>query len=165
MDILFVWNATISPLYEWRIKCIRRAMEVYPDASFKVITQLKEFFGMEIISLVEVLRFLREYKIDLDNPLMFADYARYYWLSIYPNTLYIDTDAFCISPIPTLKGIGHDDYWAIWNGNDLEGVKEILERHEDKQVLLHTPKLLASRGTNLSCYFDHKPAWRRYVQL
>ena len=163
MDILFIWVTVGSPLYEWRLKCIRRAVEVYPDANFKVITNLKEFFGFKIIDAYEILENLKVFNVDFNDPIWFSDYARYYWLCRYPNTLYLDTDTFCLSPIPELKGIGHADYWAIYNGDDLAGISEVLNNHNNKRALLHTPALLAERGTNLSQYFDHKPFWRDFI--
>jgi hypothetical protein len=162
MNILFIWTGVTRPLYEWRIKCIRRALEVYPDANFKVITTLNEFFGMEVIDAREILDKLNEYDVDIQDPIFFSDYARYYWLARNPRTLYIDTDALCTTPIPEANDIGHDDYWAIWNGDDLNGIQEVLNQHGGQRHLLHTPQLLAKVGRNLSQYFIHKPSWRKY---
>ena len=163
MNVLFIWNSTISPLYEWRCKCIRRALEVYSDAKFKVITQLTEFFGIEIVPLYEVARHMQKYNIQLSRPVMFADYARLFWLARNPDTLYIDTDAFCIKPIPQSPTIRYADYWAIWNGNDLKGIQEILDQHGGKEMLLHTPRLLAAKGKSMIEYFEHKPYWRKLI--
>ncbi len=163
MDILFIWVTVGSPLYEWRLKCIRRAMAVYPHANFKVITTLKEFFGFKVIDAYEILENLKGFNIDINDPIWFSDYARYYWLSRVPNTLYIDTDTFCTAPIPLIKGIGHADYWAIWNGEDLRGIADVLSKHNDQRMLSHTPDLLAERGKNFSQYFEHKPEWRGFI--
>jgi hypothetical protein len=163
MNILFIWNATISPLYEWRNKCIRRALEVYPDAKFKVITQLTEFFGIEIVSLHEVVRHMEEYNIRLDNTVMFANYARLYWLARHANTLYIDTDTFCIKPIKQSPTIQYANDWAIWNGQELESIQDVLDQHGGKEILLPTPELLPAKGKSMIEYFDHKPAWRKLI--
>lgn len=163
MDILFIWVTVGSPLYEWRLKCIRRAVEVYPGANFKVITTLKEFFGFEVIDAYEVWQNLKIFNVDITDPIWFSDYARLFWLARNPNTLYLDTDTFCISPIPVLKGIGYSNYWAIWNGQDLSGIAEVLDNNNGEQALLHTPKLLAERGKNLSQYFVHKPEWSKFI--
>jgi hypothetical protein len=165
MNILFIWTGVTKPLYEWRIRCIRQAMKIYPEAKFQVITTLKEFFGMQIIDANEILDKLNDefsIGINLTDPICFSDYARYYWLARNPKTLYIDTDAFCTLPIPETMEIGHDDYWAIWNGTDLNGISNILAQHAGKRILLHTPKLLAMVGRNLAQYFIHKPVWRNY---
>lgn len=165
MTILFIWDGVTKPLYEWRIKCIRRTMQIYPEAKFQVITTLKEFFGMEIINANEILDKLNDefcLNLSLSNPIGFSDYARYYWLAKNSRTLYLDTDTFCLSPIPETSDIGHDDYWAIWNGDDLNGISGILALHGNAWYLLHTPELLSKVGRNLSQHFIHKPVWRNF---
>ena len=165
MNILFIWTGVTKPLYEWRMKCIRRALTIYPTAHFQVITTMKEFFNMQVIEANDISNNLNDefsIGITLHDPICFSDYARYYWLARNPQTLYIDTDVFCVSPIPEIQDIGHDDYWAIWNGNNLKGIQDILAQHDEKRYLFHTPKLLATVGRNFSQYFIHKPIWRNY---
>ena len=164
--VLFIWIGNNTPLYEWRTKCIRRAMEVYPDFNFKVITGLKSFFGFETIKLEPIFEAIKEYNvrpISDGHHMNFSDYARYYWLSNHPNTLYLDTDTWCIKRMPIIPGLGNMEYEAIWNGEDLESIKRVLGQHNNKEILLHTSRLLSQIGTNLSEYFEHKPLWsKRY---
>jgi len=50
LKILFIWYGLREPLYTFRHECIKRAMELYPEAEFQCITHLEKFYGMEIIS-------------------------------------------------------------------------------------------------------------------
>jgi hypothetical protein len=157
MDILFIWTGSKIPLYEWRTRCIRRAVEIYPEANFKVITTLKGFFNMEIIDAVELNKEMAEYKLDVHSGVMFSDYARYYWLSKNPNTLYIDTDVWCVKPMPEIEGSGNCNYWMIWNGNNTEIMKELLDTHDYRGSLVHTVVPLSQAGVQMGEYFEHKP--------
>lgn len=164
MNILFIWLGLRGPLYEWRIRCIRRAIEVYPLAHFQVITTLPEFFGFEIIDAGIYLQTLKVYGIyDLSDHLQYSDYARLRWLSDNPNTLYMDTDTWAIKHIPITDKMGFAKFEAIWNGGDLEEILRVLAMAQGERLLYH----LANKfdGHNLKEYCEHRPRWaRKYIK-
>lgn len=152
MNILFIWIGRKSPLYEWRTMCIRRALEIYPNANFQVITMLKSFFNMAIIDPYDV-------GIDLDETMVYSDYVRLDWLSRHPNTLYLDTDTFCMKPMPLTRGMGSAGFEAIWSGHDQDKIREVFYSRGEKKLLY--PLAQKFKGHNLADYFEHKPLWSK----
>lgn len=76
--------------------------KLYPDAEFCCITKLKEFMGMKIIPWEEIedlmLRFFQwnEIPYHLNHWMCFSDWARFFFLGSYPDTLYLDTDCWIL---------------------------------------------------------------------
>lgn len=161
MDILFIWYGKLEPIYGWRDTCIRRALELYPEANFKCITTLKEFYGMELIdanALCEEME-AEGYYSDMENFMVLSDEMRFWWLARNKNTLYMDTDTFCIKPfepcpLPRKSGIE-----ALWNGEDLEPFAEILTKRIKGNFFVHIEPELEIESMN--DFFEHKPRWAK----
>jgi len=164
MNILFIWLGKTEPLYEWRTMCIRRAKEVYPDANFKCITHMRAFFCMELINPSEI--DLSEYNANEDNYCGWSDYARLWYLSKHPNTLYMDTDTWCNERMPFSPECGNAGFEAIWNGTELDKMKAVLNRHNNRRLLYRLGNDLTRVGRDLNKYFKHKPLWaKKYRQI
>ena len=101
----------IEPLYDWRVMCIRRAKEIYPDAEFTVISQMKNFYGMKIIKPENY-----DVGVSPDRPIEYSDHARLKWLSENENTLYLDSDTWCKEPYKFGDNMGSAYFEAIWSG-------------------------------------------------
>jgi len=160
-DILYFWRFGEDKLDPWRKHCIERALKIYEGCNFKCITTEKEFYGMETISPDY---WVDKYDISLESFIPLSDRIRFDYLSEHPNTLYMDTDVWCNKKIQGNKGIEFMSIEAIWNGNDLEGIKRIFsKRNNPKGFLLHLKTEMAKEGTELHGYFEHKPKWRKKI--
>jgi len=158
MQVLFIWFGLLGPLYEWRDSCIKRAMEIYPDAKFKCITTYREFYGMEVIdayALAEEMNKLGYYAdMDRDKYLATSDEMRFWWMLHYPNCLYLDTDTWCEKPILRNKQPGKMSIEALWSGEDKQPFQDILDIRVKGQLFVsHRNDLKAE---DLSEYFTHK---------
>lgn len=154
MNILFIWS--YGPLDVWRDKCVKRAMKIYPKANFICITADSEFYGMATVPFEH---WIEKYNIPMSDMMGLSDYIRFDYLSENPDTLYLDTDTYCTKKMPFLEGIGYKSIEAIWNGKDLEGIKEIFSHHNCQQILWHLRDHMT--GTYLHDYFEHKPLWAK----
>lgn len=158
MEVLFIWFGLREPLYDWRISCIKRAKAVYPDAKFKCITTWKEFYGMEVVPAYPLAEELNRHGFYADmHPDKYrqtSDEMRFWWLTHYPNTLYLDTDTWCESPIERSRKPGKMSIEALWSGEDAQPFKEILEIREKGEFFVRYNKDL--RAEDLSEYFTHR---------
>jgi len=164
MDILFIWFGKSDPLYEWRDACIRRAFEMYPEANFKCITTLKDFYGMELIDANELCTKMESegYYSDIDNFMALSDEMRFYWLARNKNTLYLDTDTYCserfeLSALPRKAGIE-----ALWSGDDCGPFEIILKIRDKGQFFINLESTLNIAEMNHA--FEHKPQWSRELR-
>lgn len=164
MNILFIWYGLVEPLYEWRHKCIARALEVYPDANVTVITCLKDFYGCDVVDAREVIEemAIEGYEVNINNFVLTSDVMRFWWLSKHPNTLYMDTDTWCIKPMPITKEPGKVAIEALWNGEDTKTFGDFLDARDlTKHFVTQERKLQINL---LDEYFVHKPFWAKEIR-
>ena len=161
MNILFIWIGMVEPLYDWRSRCIFRAKEMYPDAKFYCVTTLKDFYGMEILDAVDIAEKMKVqgYYGDITQFIPFSDALRFWWLSKQSNTLYMDTDTWCIKPFEPQEEPGKVGIEAIWNGNDKTTFKDFLDRRKNGEIFVGYRDELDI--DDLSEYFEHKPEWSK----
>ena len=162
------------------MRCIQRATEVYPDAQFVAITNKPEVFPecFRFITCAEdkeELLDVYDTKDDRDrinrHYIFFSDYARMHYLANNPDTLYIDTDTYCLKRMPKLNPgvVGSRQFPCnndvIYNNDNIHLMWELMERrHEIKdqidrrQNLVPLIKLLAwdVNAINLTKWFGHK---------
>lgn len=145
LNILFIWVGNEIPAFN--LGCIMRAREIYPNAHFKIITdQIIPFEWMEII----------EAKINnFKSPQLYSDYMRIVHLAEYPNTLYLDTDAYCLRPIE-LNCLGNAGIWAIYNHNNLELMRDILRQLNEYPSPYYYGKILEINSTYIGDCFIHR---------
>lgn len=157
MKILYIWYGIHEPLYHYRDKCIRRALELYPDAHFQVITNLDTFYGMEVISNNDVRAQMEEqgYYTHKRDYLRTSDEMRFWWLSQHKNTLYLDTDTWCKEPMPVSPEPGKLAIEALWTGEDTSQFANMLATRERHSLYITLEKKLELR--DLSKYFEHTP--------
>jgi len=161
VNVLFIWFGKLEPIYGWRDTCIRRAKELYPEANFKCITNLKEFYGMELINADELCSQmeLEGYYSDTDNFMALSDEMRFYWLANHKNTLYMDTDTYCVErlelgALPRKMGIE-----ALWSGDDLKPFEDMLKLRTKGQFFIDLESDL--KLDEMKGYFEHKPLWSK----
>lgn len=124
-----------------------RARKIYPDACFKLITdQYPPFHWIEKVE---------AYKKKFKSPQLYSDWARIKFLSENPYTLYLDTDAYCIKPIPFEKP-GNAGIWAIYNCNIVSLMKNILHQIEVNQSPFYYGNILKFSFSRINSYFEHK---------
>jgi hypothetical protein len=97
MNLLFVWDGK-REIPQDRKACVQSALSLYPDAKAFCITKQSEFMGMTVVpwenAKGQMAAFLRIPKDTYawNDPMTFADWARFWFLAQNPNTLYLDTD-------------------------------------------------------------------------
>jgi hypothetical protein len=97
MKILYVWDGK-RDLPQARKACVHSTACLYPDAEIFCITKASEFLGYRVISWdrlkAQMAAFLGVPKDTYawNDPMTFADWARFYFLAMNPGTLYLDTD-------------------------------------------------------------------------
>ncbi len=181
MKVLMFWqNMGVHDAY--RMLCIRRVTEVYPSAEFIAITDFPEFFPecFQILDLDIVINELmctytdKQDHIDMQSHYVFvSDYARMHFLSIHPNTLYLDTDTYCAKKMPEFplgfvgsrKNPCNND--VIYNNDRPDIIKDLMERRHmfrPKPNLVPLMSLLQwdVNAINLSNFFAHK--WQHTVR-
>ena len=161
MNILFIWIGMVEPLYDWRHRCIFRAKEMYPDAKFQCVTTLKEFYGMEIVDAREVAEKMEEqgYYGDITQFIPFSDALRFWWLSKQKNTLYLDTDTWCKTPLNPHPNAGKAGIEALWNGENTSVFKDFLDKRRSGEIFVGYRNELDI--DDLTEYFEHKPKWAK----
>jgi hypothetical protein len=98
VKILYVWDGH-RDLPPERLESIEATRALYPDADFFCITKLKAFMSFTVVPwfdlMEEMIRFLGFSSMPWrwNEWMCFSDWARFYWLGMNPNTLYLDTDA------------------------------------------------------------------------
>ena len=158
MNILYCYLGLKEPLYEWRIMCIRRTFELYPDATYHCITNFRQFFGMRRVNPERIAQ-ETGYKHGMQKHASFSDYARLWYLSKHPNTLYLDIDTWCEKPMPITDKMGNVYFEAIWNGTECDKIKEVYDMNNGEIYLHPLGHQLSKRGGDLSEYFTHNPDW------
>jgi len=164
MDILFIWFGKVEPLYAWRDACIRRAFELYPEANFKCITTLKDFYGMEIIDAEEVAAKMKSegYYSDIDNFIALSDEMRFWWLARNKNTLYLDTDIYCVDKFNTDNTPKKSCIEALWNGDNYLPFIKILETRAKGELFIDIEEKLDIE--DMSECFEHKAKWGKKLR-
>jgi hypothetical protein len=155
MNILLIWIGEQEPLDEWRNKCVSQVKMMYPRAKFNVITKLKEFYGMNCIHPETF-----PVGVSTDDYISYSDYARLKWLSENEDTLYIDTDTWCVEPYKFTDKMGSAFFEAIWSGKETQKIKAVYDKAEGR-TLMKLGQDLDKSGENLHKYFDHRPKWAR----
>jgi hypothetical protein len=100
MNLLFIWDGRNS-LPESRAEGIKRTLDLYPEAIPYCITRNKSFVSerFQIIPwdplLIEMADYFafKQMPYRWHEPVTFSDWARFYWLALHGDTLYLDTDA------------------------------------------------------------------------
>jgi len=164
LNILFIWFGLVEPLYKWRDICISQALELYPDAHFQCITTLKDFYGMEIIDARTVISMMEKqgYYSDIKCFQAMSDEMRFWWLMNNKNTLYMDTDTWCIKPmLPTLAA-GKAGIEALWSGGESEPFSHILKIRKKGDIFIELEPQV--KAQDLTEYFEHKPLWAKQIR-
>lgn len=99
MKILYIWDGRDS-LPESRREAVHATLDLYPDAEYSCITRNKHFISdrFQIIPWDEILfqmlnHFgLRGVPYRWLDPVAFSDWARFWFLGLCGDTLYLDTD-------------------------------------------------------------------------
>lgn len=158
MEIVFIWFGLYEPLSDYRIACIKRAKEVYPDAKFKCITNFTKFYDMEVVdatALAKEMTKLGYYgNTDKEKYMYLSDEMRFWWLTHYPNTLYLDTDTWCEKPMPITPRAGKVRIEALWSGEQCERFMDILVQREKGKLFIGYHRKVDAE--DLSEYFTHK---------
>lgn len=100
MQILYIWDGR-HELPAWRKARIDSTMSFYPDAEYVCISQFPTFHSsrfhmvnwFDVMDQMKAHFNLKEIPFRWRDPVCFSDWARFWWLGIYGNTLYLDTDA------------------------------------------------------------------------
>jgi len=83
---------------------------------------------------------------------------RFQWLFENPDTLYLDTDTWCVKPMAFSDNCGHMNIEALWNGKDSKIFKDIYNQADHKRHLyILKRKLDNSDSLKLYDYFEHSP--------
>lgn len=96
MRILYVWD---KDLPAWRSAYLDATEALYPDAEYLCITKESYFRGYTVIPWDEIGEALmrtfhfKEWPYRWNHPLVFSDWARFWFLGNCWDTLYLDTDA------------------------------------------------------------------------
>lgn len=165
MTILFIWLGITGEFDLWRKMCIFRAKKLYPEAKVKIISSSKKLFDFDIIDAHEIKEKLKEnnWFCKFEDYILFSDYARFYWLMNYKNTLYLDTDTWCKRRYEYTNKVGNLGIEAIWNGNSTNFIKNVFnQRVNNRDPLIRLNKIFIEFGSIcLSEYFEHKPLWAK----
>jgi hypothetical protein len=157
MNVLLIWIGEFEPLSEYRNACIKRVLQIYPRANFKVITKLETFYGMETIH-------PDTFPVGVDSKdfLSYSDYARLKYLSENEDTLYIDSDTWCEKPFDFGDRMGSAFFEAIWSGKETQVIKRVLEKAEGR-LISNLGSDLGEQGENLFDYFTHGNRYKRDI--
>jgi len=96
MRILYIWDQNLPRA---RAECLDATELIYPDAEYICITKEPTFRGYTVIPWEEVGEALLRFKgwktlpYHWNHPLIFSDWARFWFLGNCWDTLYLDTDA------------------------------------------------------------------------
>ena len=98
MKILFFWIGNELP--EERKSAIASTMALYPEAQYFCITDQKYFVSPKIgcidpQSIIDDMMRYFGFKVmpgQWKSPVILSDWARFFYLSVNPNALYLDTD-------------------------------------------------------------------------
>jgi hypothetical protein len=145
LTVLHIWVK--GRLTDFNLMCMKRAKEIYPDADFV-------FFSDRLAPFPWMNRVTANY-LNINSPQMYSDYARLFYLSNQPHTLYIDCDVYCLKPIP-LDDFGSAGIWAIYNHDKMDAIKSILKNRNGQNMNAWYGKDLALTGGDLSKYFIHR---------
>lgn len=167
MKILFTWK-THKRIDKARLACIKRAREIYPDAKFVFITDDRSFVeeGDEVLPVRRVTKILvNDFKVmpaRLRSYLGFTDYAKFWYLSQNENTMYLDTDVYCLKKLPKIKkGVGAGIPEAIsvlYNHDNPDLFKALFFRRNNTSNLVGLGDHMDYDNDfkDVSKYFEHK---------
>ena len=161
MNIIFIWYGLIEPVSRWREMCLKRAVEVYPNANFSCITTLKYFYGMNIIDARKVISEMEAggYYHDIHNFMAMSDEMRFWWLERNEYTLYMDTDTYCKTPMLPGFRAGKAGIEAIWSGRETKPFADILDMRKMGSLFVHLSGSLEAE--DMREHFEHKPRWSK----
>lgn len=169
MNILLCWFQRYK-LSSYRRRCIDRVRELYPEANFFIFTDdIHSFPGWILLDVEAYKKHLKEDYLILEewlqNLYFFTDCLRFYFLSGTPNTLYIDTDTYCVEKIPKLKskkvGAVQHTISTLYNNNNLEYFTKIFEEHVNDYYTKTLNRLIkyfdfGKSVVDISDYFIHQ---------
>jgi len=165
MIILFIWDGLRTRISDYRLKCISRAKEVYPNAEFKCITKTTEWcpYEFDFITWSEMEKKIKDkWNVTIESPIAFSDYARFAYLSENKNTLFLDTDVYCKERMPEMNGIGiyQGNICVIYNGVHLNFFYQLVKKRRKDCILVGLNKQI--KGRDLRPYFIHKSTENGY---
>jgi hypothetical protein len=100
VQILYIWDGR-HELPNWRKACIDSTMSLYPDAEYFCISRFPTFHSdrFTMINWFEMMEQMRSHfglkatPYRWQDPVCFSDWARFWFLGMNGDTLYLDTDA------------------------------------------------------------------------
>ena len=98
--------------------------------------------------------------MDIEHYMNFSDYARFHYLSEHEDTLYLDTDIYCVKRTELSEKCECKDIQAIWSGKDCDTIRNIFSFHDNQAILLGLKNKFKHNIKFEDC-FQHKPKWLR----
>jgi len=156
IKILFVWSEKEIEIF--RRICIERAHEVYPDVEIYCIAKYKDWMPdwLKIIPWEEA---ERRSKTSFENPITASDHFRFYYASVWENLLYLDTDVYCLEPMPEIEkgkiGLRPFDICMIFSNDCQTLIKEFYNQTRYRHILLKVAGRFFREFVDIEKYFIH----------
>lgn len=160
-NILIIWDGEIE-LSQFRIDCIKRIKEIYPDVKLLCITKddkllpdvIDEYISWDLMEE----KLWNKWFVKSHEAKVLSDYFRYLWLSENPYTLYLDTDIYIHEKFEESDYISkwENDYSALWNGNQCKFFEYIIGLRGANGSLTRLLKCYPKDCGDLGKYMSHK---------
>lgn len=160
-NILIIWDGE-RKLDPFRLECIARAKEIYPNVKMSCITKDIDLLPKTIdkyLAWDEMLaKIWEKWCVRTKDITAMSDFFRYYYLSEHPHTLYIDTDVYIHKKIEEGNNIAKwgPDYSAIWNGNQCKFFEYVVGLRKSNDTLMSLLKLYPYDCGDLSKHMSHR---------
>lgn len=166
--VLIIWDGG-RQLDAFRLECIRRVKEVYPDVKLSCITKdadlLPEIIDEHVMWDFAEKKLWEKWFVKSKEAKTLSDYFRYLWLSENPHTLYIDTDIYLHEKIEETGYMAkwRDDYSAIWNGECCNFFNELVKRRTSNGNLAHLLSFYPHDCGDLGRFMTHQTKERKQL--
>lgn len=173
MKILFIWFGE-KELSDYRKKCINRAMELYPKAEFFCLTNNPGIWPVGV-ELLDYGKYWKKIVDDYGNhPAQIPDYytlgdhLRFIWCSEGRDRLYLDTDTYCVDPLPKLPkgkcGSVYGQLDVLYSNDKPEILEQVYQNRKKTTNLFYLKNLVnnSEKFINLDSFFNHNDPEQGY---